>query len=1004
MRVFPGYQSPAKVVHAEPSTMGLQGVMLAADCVPTEARPHSEISNPKAVLPVMTNASRMKYSELIALWPCHGFEDFPQDLTGESAHGFLAAWTALWHPALLVSAGKIPIWRQADAALQVESEQLILVPSVSQPLLSDGFIAEARQQGAHVVTGISERDQILDQALQPLQPLSGVDQDLAADFLALGFCYLQVHRLLQQMHYSTTLDATYFSKEALGAAHACMQGEEEKSREHLSRCFDALAQERDHYYAVEAYVIDLVLVAKNTVGEKLRQELAHDSPCSLLISAEVIAAMARSESESLARLLLLLQSGQASLVGGELTEQDLVLMTPEGILNGLLAGFKVYDEHLSHKPAVFGRRRYGLTPVLPQILDKLGFVGALHATLDDGQYPVGSQAKSRWEGFDGSSVEALCRVPLDASLPETFLNYARSLGDSMDRDHVATVCLAHWPGLSSVWFDDLRRVARYGPVLGKFVALEEYLGHAEHAVYGERVELGSYRSPYLCQQVAASDPRPISKWVQHHRAVAVQFASDTFQSLRHMLETGVGKAESTRSSCPSVSRLADCGQGGNAVAESQDKSSQRGAQEVNHLTAEELSTFLPRDTSPARSAYLLWNPYSFSRRVCIELNDGNPLPDRVDPVYCVAKENHRQQMVVDIPPVGYAWLPASDKSDFTARPSRPLAENNILRNEYMEVRINTTNGGVQSIHDYRSRGNRLSQQLALRKTRQDSRRSQSRSKSTYSVMVADSITVTCSSAALGEITCKGRLIEPDGRLLAEFQQITQLWRGSRILKINIQLVPHAPLSADPWQSYYACRFAWNDPAALVWHDHAYTRQLSTSKRLEAPHYVELDMVDRTTTLLTGGVPYHQRSGDQMLDSLLIVQGESEREFQFGIAIDVPNPLHAALDQLAPVHLVQEEAGTPQPNATGWLLHIDSKSLLITHQEALVENEKIVGIRARVLESSGQTANARLMCFRDAQSAQKVDFLGKTIVSCQVESGAVQLEMAACEWAQIEVRW
>ncbi|MBI83479.1 MAG: hypothetical protein CMJ81_09805 [Planctomycetaceae bacterium] len=946
----------------------------------------------------------MKYSELIALWPCHGFEDFPQDLTGEAAHGFLATWTALWHPALLASAGKIPVWRQAGAALQVESEQLILVPSVSQPLLPDAFIAEARQQGAHVVTGTSERDQVLDQALQPLRPIVGVDQDLADDFLALGFCYLQVHRLLQQMHYSTTLDATYFSKEVLGGARACMQGEVEQSREHLSRCFDALAQERDHYYAVEAYVIDLVLVAKNTVGDKLRQELAHESPCSLLISADVVAEMARSESESLAQLLLRLQSGSVSLVGGELLEQDLVLMAPEEILNGLLAGAKVYEEYVAQKPAVFGRRRYGLTPVLPQILDKLGFVGALHATLDDGQYPVGPQAKSRWEGVDGSSVDALCRVPLDASLPETFLNYARSLGDSMDRDHVATVCLAHWPGLSSVWFDDLRRVARYGPVLGKIVALEEYLGHAEHAVYGERVELDGYRSPYLCQQVAAGDPRPISKWVQHHQTVAVQFAADTFRSLHHMLETGDEKSESTKSSCPLAGGLEDLPQRGNTVNDSEGKTSQADAQAANNLAAEKLSALLPRDNSPTRPAYLFWNPYSFSRRVCIELNEGDPLPDRVEPVYCVAKENHRQQIVVDIPPVGYAWLPASDKNDFTARPSRPLAEDNILRNEYMEVRINTSNGGVQSIHDYRSRGNRLSQQLALRRTIQDVRRSQSGSKSMYSVMVADSLAVTCSSAALGELTCKGRLIEPDGRLLAEFQQTTQLWRGSRILKINIQLIPHASLSADPWQSYYACRFAWSDPAALIWHDHAYTRQLSMAKRLEAPHYVELDMVDRTTALLTGGVPYHQRSGDQMLDSLLIVQGESEREFQFGIAIDAPNPMHAALDLVAPVHLVHEMAGVPRPNATGWLLHVDNKSLLITHQETLVENEKVVGIRARVLESSGQTASGRLACFRDAQSAQKVDFLGKTIVSCQVESGAVQLEMAACEWAQIEVRW
>ena len=100
---------------------------------------------------------------------------------------------------------------------------------------------------------------------------------------------------------------------------------------------------------------------------------------------------------------------------------------------------------------MFGRYSYGLTPVLPQLLVKSGYQGAFHATFEEGSFPEGSQVKTRWEGVDATSLDAIARVPLNANLPETFLSLATKLGESMDMDHVATLCLAHWPGQISPW-------------------------------------------------------------------------------------------------------------------------------------------------------------------------------------------------------------------------------------------------------------------------------------------------------------------------------------------------------------------------------------------------------------------------------------------------------------------------------------------------------------------------------------------------------------------------
>ena len=170
--------------------------------------------------------------------------------------------------------------------------------------------------------------------------------------------------------------------------------------------------------------------------------------------------MADQEPRTLEALQAALQAGRVGLVGGEYGERNLALLSCETLLNQLQQGLAQYQAVLGRRPKVYGRRRFGLTPFLPQILTKLGFDAALHAALEDGVVPEGSQVKVRWEGCDGTPITALARLPLDAAKPQTFLNLGVKMGESMDMDHIATICLAHWPGTPSPWFEDLRRIAR----------------------------------------------------------------------------------------------------------------------------------------------------------------------------------------------------------------------------------------------------------------------------------------------------------------------------------------------------------------------------------------------------------------------------------------------------------------------------------------------------------------------------------------------------------------
>jgi alpha-mannosidase len=330
-----------------------------------------------------------------------------------------------------------------------------------------------------------------------------------------------------------------------------------------------------------------------------------------------------------------------------------------------------------------------------------------------------------------------------------------------------------------------------------------------------------------------------------------------------------------------------------------------------------------------------------------------------------------------------------------------------LRNEFIEASINTTTGSLQTFKDYHARGNRLSQQVALRGVATPGKPGDTwqnpDATSLYSVMAADSTTVVASSPASGEVESRGRLLLRDGRAIAQFRQRWRLFRGSRVLYLEIELQPQQDVSSDPWNSYYACRFAWSDETAELYHSLNQTRQRISKQRIEAPLYIELDSGARRTTLLMGGLPYHRRIGERMLDSLLIVRGESQRVFRIGIGLDLPQPLPEALALLAPNTVMFQRGATPAP-ANCWLFHLDAKSVVATHWSPLWEGETLVGVRVRLLESGGKSVRVRLAAFRPFTTARQVNFLGEIQSDLSVEQGRIVLDIAAHEWVEVEGRW
>ena len=96
----------------------------------------------------------------------------------------------------------------------------------------------------------------------------------------------------------------------------------------------------------------------------------------------------------------------------------------------------------------------------------------------------------------------------------------------------------------------------------------------------------------------------------------------------------------------------------------------------------------------------------------------------------------------------------------------------------------------------------------------------------------------------------------------------------------------------------------------------------------APLGVVVDEADRQTLVCSHGTAYHRRVGERFLDTLLMVQGETQRSFNLEYGFDVNAPVASARSRLAPpLQLaVTPNSSTPE---IGWILHTAPKDILLS---------------------------------------------------------------------------
>ena len=1021
----------------------------------------------------------MSYQKVVVLIPSHSLEDFPTELSDKQAESLLNAFSVAFHPRLIASTGLMPGWHRADEPTTDVDGSLIIVPLACDDQLPAGWVSLAREQGAVVVSGLHDRSKMVAAALAGIevsQPAvnassetkddaensaeasdgsanestseelpSEISAEIVADFHALGTCWILMELLTRHMHHFNSYDEVFFEKTLVAAAKDALKGDESGVEIALRGSYELLLEARERFFPVDCYLLDLCLLAPDMAGDKLNEVLGQETPVNFLLRALDAKEMTESHPETMQLMKKAWDEGRADVAGGDLHERTAPLVPLESSILDLQRGRAVFQEIFQREPTTWGRRRYGLSPMLPQLLQKFGFHSGLHFLLDDGIYPDREQSRMRWEACDGSSVDAYSRIPLAADSASTWLRFPERMAETMESDHVAALALARWPETKCPFFEDLRRTQKYAPVLGRFVTFEEYFLHSDDHGGGWHHDTKHYLSPFFVQAVARREACPITRFRNHVQRVS-QFEVAAWLS-------GIGDALMTRpvNDLAAANLLTDLEKAGPDVYES-------GAEKPDEViaTAEEsLSKYQTKAQeklsriimhgADSRPGWLCINTLSFPRRVVVDLgsdNESEPtkVPANEGPVKSVQFDGKRRQALVEIPAAGFAWIPDGESSTDSSKGL--LAEGLRLQNEFFEVYVNETTGGLQRLKNHGRSPNRLSQQLAFRFARELTLKRQNadgeiiEERTFYSEMRCHNVEVTCSGPSCGEIVTTGEIIDPSNQaVLSGFRQTFRVWRGRPFLELEFELVDiQKKPEGDPWGCFYGARFAWNDGTAAISHSVLGAARPIEMQRIETLDYIEIASEEARTTILPMGMPFHRKTGPRMIDSLLVAEGETERKFKFVIAVDQNYPMQAARDALNPVVPIRTQTGPPRAGQTGWFYNIDSRCIQVSRVLGLMAEPLTIdsesedsdehhhsdhrrpveltqsdipagtGFALRLQETEGQYQNANVEFFRAPSSARLRDFRGQTIVQLPIEGDGVRVDLSPFTIADLEVRF
>jgi alpha-mannosidase len=962
-------------------------------------------------------------SKSIVVVPCHTLEDFPTHFRGNDAKNLLACWTSVWHPSLISCTKQAPSWVSShDPRIDVENA-IVVVPITASNAIVPEFKKTLEQKNCVLIDGDLDRNQIIVRMFEVHQRLSlatPVDDEFVQDFFALGYAFLQVQIMTRQLRYSSNLDEVKFGERLVAAASAAVKGEVETAKQGLVDCFDMLLEEKNCYYPVQPELIDLVLTAETTLGNSLRNQLGAEHVTNLLITGRNAKTLRDKDRALTEKITDQLQHGHLGLVGGLEDELPDPLVATESVVRQFSEGLKSFDEVFQSRPAVFARRKAGLTPKLPGLLEQFDFVGAIHATLDEGRFPKGSSSNIRWTGDDQQSILAFGDFPLSAGEDGALLGLGLKIGEQIDSAHVATLVFAHWPNRVCDTYRDLVRVCQYGPLLGEFVKLNDYFDSVYDPGYGDTFTAGEYKVPFLKQSVEAGEEGPISRYVDYwHGHGQLQSCRAWLAQLATLAAIQGSASGETLSEIEAIHGF------GQRLVELEKRLDQIPlhwsctiAEQLNR----DIDEFKQALTAPAIVGKTIPSAGASTKRVfnttTSKMRRVTPLPEKTKtvhqsngPLLFADTGKTQTDAVLEIPPMGSVRIDVPEpaaKDPFRSVP--PVVEGNLLRNEFFQAQVDEVSGGLRSVMLYDSKSNLISQRLSLRvpgSLEPVTRRSPNkRQPSRYAKMVADEMTPFADSRICGRIRVRGRLVD-QGQDVATFEQIFRIARGIPRITIDVEIEPNIKLTSSI-NHYFCNRLAWKNESSDVHANALDTRQYVMTDWFEATNFIEIQQDHNRLTLLTGGLPFHRRTSRRMLDTVLVVGNESQRRFKMALEVNQRYPTMAARQWQSWMPSVT--SGPSDGPKSGWLFHLNCRNVIATWWEPVWSDcgdDSICGVSVRLQETEGRPANLKIHCPCEVSSANRTNLSGEFLRAIDLpddKRDIVPIEIQANEYLQATVYW
>jgi hypothetical protein len=999
----------------------------------------------------------MNTHELVLLSPYRYPAQYAMTMSDEDMAAWLNGFTTLWHPALLWQAKGAPRCETTYDHETPKAGFVYALPETPPAYLPDDWEERVKQAGAFVFKATPDRATTLanlQAALsahgEPGASATGGLLDLSADELGPFFGLAWGHQLLaslsEAMEHENLLQVEAFWDDVQhavallgGFAHTPLApansndsppqyapdtAEQDDQapqvdvptgppvadavgapseapvpvdwREPLQAAAAKLLSAREVLYPVTIHLLDVSFLDETTMAYGWPAGFEFGIATNFIAATATLEKLAEHAPARFAQLQTAVQNDLAEVCGGSYLEREDPILPIDSQLWNLRYGLDRARELLGVSIRVFARKRFGYHPHLPLFLSSNGLTKALFLTFDENSgLPNYANVVVSWPSPDGKQVDAFARQPKYADSVETFFNLGHFWFKTTREDQAATIFLLHRDKPTAVWHRDLMELARLAPVFGQWTTFSRYLGEVTPSEYPSIMTADDFHFDYLSERIVAQSDEPVSAFARHLRTRRRIDACWTYAALHRSLS--------------GIRDTLDIGEALRGV-EKQAESTLAAPVELDDLEKRitaALADRLQARAEPNKPGCLILNPCGFARRAALELDGGaHPLPIGGIVKACQL-EAGKLRTVIEIPALGFAWLPREGPPGtppMTNKMRLGDQQSHTIRNDFFEVEVDAATGGLKAIRDHKTRVSRLGQMLVF---------------NPGSRMVAKEIKVTSTGPALGEIISEGVLVGEQSQVLAAFRQRLRLWVGRPLLEMRVEITPQQAPAGYGWHAYFGSRFAWRDERAMLVRGFNGMGYITNHPRPQTPDFLDIRTPPYSTTILTGGLPFHQKQGGRMVDVILMPEGEKTTVFEMGIAFDREVPTQTAWGYTSPLAVVPTTKGPPHIGTSGWLFHIDASNLLLTRMTPGTMADHILpspsgrgaggegasdAITARFLECANYSGLAEFRCVRDPQRATVLDARGQFMVEANRSGDVVHLEVTPNDLVHVQVEF